>query len=190
MTSKGHIQQLPSGSFRVKVYAGTDPVTGKQRLLRQTSVSAEPANDHGIAAWLGKVARSNRSLDTRIHVPPGECGCAQGAGGCDRKRAEPYMRGGENQEAGQAADQAEGHVCGIVALSLGGDGDRQGGACRREGRDRAAKHRPGGLACQRRSEHRRPRRTSAGHRSARNPRSSWELLSRSAARPGLAAART
>jgi len=35
-SSKGHIQQLPSGSFRVKVYAGTDPVTGKQRLLRQT----------------------------------------------------------------------------------------------------------------------------------------------------------
>ena len=35
-TSKGHIQPLPSGSFRVKVYAGTDPVTGKERLLRQT----------------------------------------------------------------------------------------------------------------------------------------------------------
>ena len=35
-TSKGHIQQLPSGSFRVKVYAGTNPVTGKERLLRQT----------------------------------------------------------------------------------------------------------------------------------------------------------
>ena len=35
-TSKGHIQQLPSGSFRVKVYAGTDPVASKQRLLRQT----------------------------------------------------------------------------------------------------------------------------------------------------------
>jgi integrase len=35
-TSKGHIQQLPSGSFRVKVCAGTDPVTGKERLLRQT----------------------------------------------------------------------------------------------------------------------------------------------------------
>jgi integrase len=35
-TSKGHIQQLPSGSFRVKVYAGTDPVTGEERLLRQT----------------------------------------------------------------------------------------------------------------------------------------------------------
>jgi integrase len=35
-TSKGHIQQLPGGSFRVKVYAGTDPVIGKERLLRQT----------------------------------------------------------------------------------------------------------------------------------------------------------
>jgi integrase len=35
-TSRGHIQRLPSGSFRVKVYAGTDPVTGKTRLLRQT----------------------------------------------------------------------------------------------------------------------------------------------------------
>ena len=35
-TSRGHIQRLPSGSFRVKVYAGTDPVTGKARLLRQT----------------------------------------------------------------------------------------------------------------------------------------------------------
>ena len=35
-TSKGRIQQLPSGSFRVKVYAGTDPATGKKRLLGQT----------------------------------------------------------------------------------------------------------------------------------------------------------
>src|SRR5262245_46881977 len=35
-TSKGHIQRLPSGSFRVKVYAGTDPVTGKQRPRRET----------------------------------------------------------------------------------------------------------------------------------------------------------
>jgi hypothetical protein len=35
-SSRGHIQCLPNGSFRVKVYAGTDPVTGKERLLRQT----------------------------------------------------------------------------------------------------------------------------------------------------------
>jgi hypothetical protein len=36
-TSKGHIQQLPSGSFRVKVYVGTDPVTGKARLTEFAS---------------------------------------------------------------------------------------------------------------------------------------------------------
>jgi integrase len=35
-TAKGHIEQLPSGSFRVHVYAGTDPVTGKPRRLKQT----------------------------------------------------------------------------------------------------------------------------------------------------------
>lgn len=36
VTAKGHIEQLPSGSYRVKVYAGTDPVTGKERRLRET----------------------------------------------------------------------------------------------------------------------------------------------------------
>src|SRR6266496_2247353 len=32
----GYIQQLPSGSFRVSVYAGTDPLTGRQIRLRRT----------------------------------------------------------------------------------------------------------------------------------------------------------
>ena len=36
VTAKGHIERLPSGSLRVKVYAGKDPVTGKERLLRET----------------------------------------------------------------------------------------------------------------------------------------------------------
>jgi hypothetical protein len=35
-TTRGHIEQLPSGSFRVHVYAGTDPVTGKPRRLKET----------------------------------------------------------------------------------------------------------------------------------------------------------
>jgi hypothetical protein len=35
-TAKGHIERLPSGSYRVKVYARTDPVTGKERRLRET----------------------------------------------------------------------------------------------------------------------------------------------------------
>jgi integrase len=35
-TARGHIEQLPSGSYRVHVYAGIDPVTGKPRRLKQT----------------------------------------------------------------------------------------------------------------------------------------------------------
>jgi integrase len=35
-TARGHIEKLPSGSYRVHVYGGTDPVTGKPRRLKQT----------------------------------------------------------------------------------------------------------------------------------------------------------
>jgi integrase len=35
-TSVGHIEQLPSGSWRAKVYAGTDPLTGREIRLRRT----------------------------------------------------------------------------------------------------------------------------------------------------------
>ena len=34
--SPGHIEQLPSGSWRVKVYGGTDPLTGQEIRLRKT----------------------------------------------------------------------------------------------------------------------------------------------------------
>jgi integrase len=33
---KGHIERLPSGSLRVQVYGGTDPVTGRARRLKRT----------------------------------------------------------------------------------------------------------------------------------------------------------
>ncbi|MGH3195023.1 MAG: hypothetical protein ACRDNT_03620 [Streptosporangiaceae bacterium] len=32
----GHIEQLPSGSWRAKVYAGTDPLTGREIRFRKT----------------------------------------------------------------------------------------------------------------------------------------------------------
>jgi integrase len=35
-TSKGHIELLPGGSYRVHVFAGKDPVTGRKRYLRRT----------------------------------------------------------------------------------------------------------------------------------------------------------
>jgi hypothetical protein len=34
--SPGHIEQLPSGSWRVEVYGGTDPLTGREIRLRKT----------------------------------------------------------------------------------------------------------------------------------------------------------
>ena len=49
-TARGHIEQLPSGSFRVQVYAGTDPVTGKPRRLKQTCPDEASA-----AAALGRL---------------------------------------------------------------------------------------------------------------------------------------
>ncbi len=33
---RGHIRELPSGSYQAIVYAGTDPLTGKERYLRET----------------------------------------------------------------------------------------------------------------------------------------------------------
>jgi len=49
-TARGHIEKLPSGSFRVHVYAGTDPVTGKPRRLKQTCPDEASA-----AATLGRL---------------------------------------------------------------------------------------------------------------------------------------
>src|SRR5919202_1822258 len=35
--ARGHIEQLPSGRFRAMVYAGTDPLTGRRRDLKETA---------------------------------------------------------------------------------------------------------------------------------------------------------
>src|SRR5262245_32180263 len=39
----GHIERLPSGSYRVHVYAGTDPLTGQAVRHRQTVKTREQA---------------------------------------------------------------------------------------------------------------------------------------------------
>jgi hypothetical protein len=43
-TARSRIEQLPSGSFRVHVYAGTDPVTGKPRRLTQLLAAGTDLN--------------------------------------------------------------------------------------------------------------------------------------------------
>src|SRR4051794_32613420 len=40
---RGHIEELPSGSFRVIVYAGTDPLTGHELRLREVCASWDEA---------------------------------------------------------------------------------------------------------------------------------------------------
>jgi hypothetical protein len=57
-TRNGYIQQLPSGAFRVSVYAGTDPVTRKQRRLRETCPDEETAT--AALARLLKQAQSHQ----------------------------------------------------------------------------------------------------------------------------------
>jgi integrase len=40
---RGHIRTLPSGSFQAIVYSGVDPITGKERYLRETAVTYDAA---------------------------------------------------------------------------------------------------------------------------------------------------
>src|SRR5262245_65575955 len=41
--ASGHLEQLPSGSFRVEVHAGTDPITVRRLRFRQTVRTEEQA---------------------------------------------------------------------------------------------------------------------------------------------------
>jgi hypothetical protein len=42
-TRPGHIERLPIGSYRVIVYAGTDPLTGRRLRFRRTVKTEEQA---------------------------------------------------------------------------------------------------------------------------------------------------
>ncbi len=45
--ASGHIERLPSGSLRVRVYGGKDPVTGKERRYKRTvKTEAQAATVH------------------------------------------------------------------------------------------------------------------------------------------------
>jgi integrase len=61
MTAKGHIESLPSGSYRVHVYLGIDPVTGRRRYLRRT-VSTEARAARALADLLA-AAEAGRAPD-------------------------------------------------------------------------------------------------------------------------------
>ena len=62
----GHIEQLPSGSWRVKVYAGTDPLTGREIRLRRTCKTERAAQIE--LGKLLKQAAAGRQPETNATV--------------------------------------------------------------------------------------------------------------------------
>ena len=65
-TPSGHIEQLPSGSWRAKVYAGTDPLTGREIRFRKTCKTERAAQIE-----LGKLlamAQAGRQPDSDVTV--------------------------------------------------------------------------------------------------------------------------
>jgi len=65
-TPRGHIEQLPSGSWRAKVYAGTDPLAGREIRLRKTCKTGRAAQIE-----LGKLleqAAAGRQPDSGVTV--------------------------------------------------------------------------------------------------------------------------
>ena len=57
--SRGHIETLPSGSFRARVYAGIDPLTGKRRYLVETAPNQKAAER--------ALTKLQRQVDERKH---------------------------------------------------------------------------------------------------------------------------
>jgi integrase len=64
--ASGHLEQLPSGSFRVEVHAGTDPLTGRRLRFRQTVKT-----EHQARIVLGRLleqASAGRRPDSGVTV--------------------------------------------------------------------------------------------------------------------------
>jgi integrase len=65
-SASGHIEQLPSGSYRVSVYSGSDPLTGRELRHRETA-----RTKHQAQILLGKLleqADAGRRPDSRVLV--------------------------------------------------------------------------------------------------------------------------
>jgi integrase len=63
--AKGHTEQLPSGSFRVSVYAGTDPLTRRQIRLKSTVKTGQQAHIE-----LGRLLRKHPKAERPSPAPP------------------------------------------------------------------------------------------------------------------------
>ena len=66
--ARGHVEQLPSGSFRAVVYAGTDPFTRRQLYFKatvKTEPQASPRNRS--TAWIETALSRLARLQTLSH---------------------------------------------------------------------------------------------------------------------------
>ena len=72
----GHIEQLPSGSWRAKVYAGKDPLTGREIQFRKTCKSelaaqielGKPTPALPTSAWTGTTASRRYAANITVRV--------------------------------------------------------------------------------------------------------------------------
>jgi hypothetical protein len=62
----GHVEQLPSGSWRAKVYAGKDPLTGRELRFRKTRKTEVEAQIE--LGRLLELARAGRNPDSGVTV--------------------------------------------------------------------------------------------------------------------------
>ena len=70
-TVRGHIEQLPSGSFRVHVYAGTGPVTGRAPPQRDLPGRGDRRRDARAIAKRGRRKPVPNRAATRAGIEPG-----------------------------------------------------------------------------------------------------------------------
>jgi integrase len=64
--ASGHLAQLPSGGFRVDVYAGTDPLTGRRLRYRRTVKTEQQARI--VLGQLREQAAERRQPETGVTV--------------------------------------------------------------------------------------------------------------------------
>ena len=67
--TRGHIEQLPSGSFRAIVYGGIDPLTGRERELLTYALDGSP-----VAAIAARVHLSEGTVRNHLSAAIGKTG--------------------------------------------------------------------------------------------------------------------
>ena len=87
--ARGEIEKLPSGSLRVRVYAGIDPVTRKRRYLGQTIAAGPGADEHAetVRVRLLREVREGRDPGDRDGVDSAAAGGRSAPDGAVAARA-------------------------------------------------------------------------------------------------------